>query len=287
MDEDGYLKLVRKILDSGQLVEGRNGATLCTIGEPLKFNLRGNKLPLLTTKRVFWKTCLRELLWFLSGSTSNKTLNDNGVHIWDENASPEFLASRGLDYEDGDLGPIYGHQWRHFNAEYTTSGASYAGKGVDQIAALVAGLSDPASQSSRRHILSSWNPQQIHEMALPPCHVLSQFHVVGGELHCTMYQRSADVGLGLPFNIASYAFLTHILCRHCRLAPGELSIMIGNAHIYEEHIAQMRELLCREILPCPTLDVLRRASSLRDYTVADFSVRDYEYAEALPMRMVP
>ena len=287
MGEQAYLDLVKEILKNGEIVEGRNGRTLCTIGATLKFDLQEGSIPLLTTKRVFWKTCLKELLWFLSGNTDNRTLNAQGVHIWDANASAEFLKERGLDYEEGDLGPIYGHQWRHYNAPYSNSSASYQGKGVDQIARLVAGLSDVSSQSSRRHILTAWNPQQVDEMALPPCHILTQFHVVKGKLHCTMYQRSADVGLGLPFNIASYSFLTHILCKHCRLSPGSLTIFIGNAHIYEQHIEPMREQITRPILGSPSLSIGRRASGICDYCVGDFAVHDYKYATALPMTMVP
>jgi thymidylate synthase len=199
----------------------------------------------------------------------------------------DFLKQRGLDYEEGDLGPIYGHQWRHYNAAYSNSSASYQGQGIDQIARLVAGLSDVSSQPSRRHILTAWNPQQIDQMALPPCHILTQFHVVGGKLHCTMYQRSADVGLGLPFNIASYSFLTHILCKHCHLSPGELTLFIGNAHIYEQHIEPMREQLTRTVLDSPSLSIGRRASGVCDYCVADFTVHNYQYATALPMTMVP
>lgn len=286
MGEQDYVNLVRSIISDGKRVMGRNGSTLVKIGESLRFDLRDGAMPLLTTKRVAWKTCLKELLWFISGSTSNKVLNQQRVHIWDANASAAFLESRGLDYADGDLGPVYGHQWRHFNAAYKGSRESYQGKGYDQLAHLVASLSDPESHSSRRHVLTAWNPLQTGEMALPPCHVLSQFHVLDGELSCTMYQRSADVGLGLPFNIASYAFLTHLLAKHCGLSTGELVIFIGNAHIYEEHIDALQRQVDNPILAHPRVKITRRADNISSYRVSDFSVDNYESAPSVKMELV-
>ena len=286
MGESDYIKLVKNILAEGRRVDGRNGTTLVRVGESLRFDLRKGQLPLLTTKKVAWKTCLKELLWFISGSTSNKVLNKQGVHIWDANASREFLDSRGLDYEEGDLGPVYGHQWRHFNAEYKGSSESYAKKGVDQLAHLVASLSAPESRSSRRHIMSAWNPLQIGEMALPPCHVLSQFHVIDNELSCTMYQRSADVGLGLPFNIASYAFLTHLLAKHCGLVPRELVVFIGNAHVYEDHISALREQLKNPIMPPPELTISHREDSISAYKLENFKVKGYKSAPKVSMALV-
>lgn len=286
MGETDYIALVKEVLASGSWCEGRNGKTLCKIGATLRFDISNGKLPLLTTKRVAWRTCLRELLWFISGSTSNNDLRTGGVHIWDANADKTFLETRGLSYADGDLGPIYGHQWRYFNAKYNGSKCSYKGQGVDQLAQIIASLSDPASRNSRRLILSAWNPLQLSEMALPPCHVLSQFHVVRDQLSCTMYQRSADIGLGLPFNIASYAFLTHLLAKHCGLACGELIIFIGNAHIYEEHIKALEEQVTRPIQEAPCLQIQRRANSISEYTEQDFIVINYNHGLKVPMRLI-
>jgi thymidylate synthase len=185
----------------------------------MRFNLEDNEFPLLTTKKMAWKTCLKELLWFVRGETDNKKLQEQNVKIWNGNATREFLDSRGLQHlEENDLGPVYGHQWRHFNAKYVDSDTDYSGQGVDQLQNVIDTLKDEETRNSRRIIMSAWNPCQIDEMALPPCHVLTQFNVVNGdELYCNLYQRSGDVGLGVPFNIASYSALTHLLANHCGL----------------------------------------------------------------------
>jgi len=201
-EEYQYLNLIHDILESG--------AT--------EFSLRDGRIPILTTKRTAWKTCFKELLWFIRGDTSNEKLREQGVHIWDGNASREFLDSRGLfNNVEGDLGPVYGHQWRHFNAPYMGCYADYSDKGVDQLEEIIKVLKnpDPNVRTSRRLVLSAWNPCQLDEMALPPCHVLMQFNVLeGNKLSCALYQRSGDVGLGVPFNIASYSALTHIIAKH-------------------------------------------------------------------------
>ena len=172
-EEHQYLDLVKDILENGELIEGRNGNTKAVIGASMCFSLADNVVPVLTTKKVAWKTCLKELLWFISGSTDNRILLENKVKIWVGNASREFLDSRGLNHlEENDLGPVYGHQWRHFNAPYQTFNDSYEGKGVDQIQYIIDQLSNPETRSSRRIIMSAWNPCQLDEMALPPCHVL-------------------------------------------------------------------------------------------------------------------
>ena len=179
-----------------------------------------------------WKTCLKELLWFIKGSTSNKELQEQNVKIWNGNATREFLDSRGLSHlEENDLGPVYGHQWRFFNAEYETCMHNYKGKGVDQLQNVVNLLKNPATRSSRRIIMSAWNPCQLDQMALPPCHVMCQFNVIGDKLSCSMYQRSGDVGLGVPFNIASYSFLTHLLAHHCGLKAHEFVYYLKLTHL--------------------------------------------------------
>ena len=211
-DENQYLSLIRDILDDGEEIKGRNGTTKAIFGSAMHFDLSDNKIPILTTKKVAWKTCLKELLWFIKGSTSNKELQQQNVKIWNGNATREFLDSRGLsNLEENDLGPVYGHQWRFFNAEYETCMHNYNGKGVDQLQNVINLLRNPETRSSRRIIMSAWNPCQLEQMALPPCHVMCQFNVIGDKLSCSMYQRSGDVGLGVPFNIASYSFLTLLL----------------------------------------------------------------------------
>ena len=216
-DENQYLHLISDIINEGEMIVGRNGLTKTVFGSAMHFSLENNTLPLLTTKKVAWKTCLRELLWFIRGSTSNEELQKKNVKIWNGNASRDFLDSRGLtNLRENDLGPVYGHQWRFFNAPYNNCDTDYTGKGVDQLQYIIEQLKNPETQFSRRLIMSAWNPCQIDEMALPPCHVLVQFNVLtGGKLSCSLYQRSGDVGLGVPFNIASYSFLTHLIAHPC------------------------------------------------------------------------
>ena len=256
-DENQYLHLIRDILTEGTICEGRNGLTKSIFGAAMHFSLDDGKIPLLTTKKVAWKTCLKELLWFLKGSTSNHKLKAEGVKIWNANASREFLDSRGLTHlEEGDLGPVYGHQWRHFNANYLDCDTDYTGQGIDQLQNIIDCLKDPEQRTSRRLVMSAWNPCQIDQMALPPCHVLCQFNVSdGNKLSCSLYQRSGDVGLGVPFNIASYSMLTHILAKHCGLVAHEFVCMLGNAHIYDDHLTALEEQLQLKPTSDPTFGV--------------------------------
>lgn len=286
-DEQQYINLIRNILDDGTLEQGRNGNTLCLYGEKMKFDLRNNTLPLLTSKKVAWKTCLKELLWFISGNTNNKTLQDQKVRIWNQNASREFLDSVGLqNNEEGDLGPVYGHQWRHFNAPYTTCNANYEGQGIDQLQNVITMLKDPAQRKSRRIILSAWNPCQLDQMALPPCHSFVQFHVRReNELICCLYQRSGDVGLGVPFNIASYSFLTHLLAKHCDLVASEFIHFIGNAHIYDDHVEALQSQLKNELCDFPKISIKEKRGNINDYIVDDFEVIDYKHADVVAMNM--
>ncbi len=286
-DEQQYINLIRNILDNGTLEQGRNGNTLCLYGEKMKFDLRNNTLPLLTSKKVAWKTCLKELLWFISGNTNNKTLQDKKVRIWNQNASREFLDSVGLqNNEEGDLGPVYGHQWRHFNAPYTTCNANYEGQGIDQLQNVITMLKDPGQRKSRRIILSAWNPCQLDQMALPPCHSFVQFHVRReNELICCLYQRSGDVGLGVPFNIASYSFLTHLLAKHCDLVASEFIHFIGNAHIYDDHVEALQSQLKNELCDFPKISIKEKRANINDYIVDDFEVIDYKHADVVAMNM--
>ena len=280
-----YTKLVQSILNEGHWEEGRNGRTLVRLGVTMRFSLQDNKIPLLTTKKVAWKTCLRELLWFIKGQTNNKILNEQGVHIWDINASRTFLDSRNLSHlKQGDLGPIYGHQWRHFNAPYINSDADYTNKGIDQLAQVIKSLKNRIQ--SRRLIICAWNPCQITEMALPPCHVLCQFHLINGKkLSCSLYQRSGDVGLGIPFNIASYAFFTHLLAHHCNLEACELIHHIGNAHIYDNHIDALKQQIKREKREYPTINILKKYSKIEDYKCCDFKISNYTPHPKIYMKM--
>ena len=212
--ELGYLNLVRSIIKNGAKEVGRNGTTYTKVGAMLRFSLKNQKIPLLTTKKLAWRVCLKELLWFINGDTNNNLLKEQNVKIWNGNGTRKFLDSRGLNYlKENDLGPVYGHQWRFWNAPYSKEfGCSedYKGKGIDQLQNVIDEInkSKETGEGSRRIIMSAWNPEQLDEMALPPCHVLSQYHLVNNKLSCTLYQRSGDVGLGVPFNIASYSFLT-------------------------------------------------------------------------------
>ncbi|CAM9610379.1 unnamed protein product, partial [Laminaria digitata] len=212
-EEMQYLRLVEDILDNGVRRGDRTGTgTLSKFGVQMRFSLRQDRFPLLTTKRVFWRGVAEELLWFVAGCTNANVLKDRGIHIWDGNGSREFLDGLGLtEREEGDLGPVYGFQWRHFGADYTDMHADYTGKGVDQLAECIEKIK--TNPEDRRIVLSAWNPKDLGKMALPPCHMFCQFYVANGELSCQMYQRSADMGLGVPFNIASYALLTRLVAQ--------------------------------------------------------------------------
>lgn len=284
-----YLNLIRDILNKGSREKGRNGDTISIFGYSMRFSLRDGELPLLTTKKVAWKTCFRELMWFIRGSTNNQELVDQNVHIWDANASREFLDSRNLKHREvNDLGPVYGHQWRHFNAPYDTCHTDYNGKGIDQLQYIIDQLKTEEGRTSRRLVMSAWNPCQIDEMALPPCHVLAQFYVRENKyLSCSLYQRSGDVGLGVPFNIASYSFLTHIIAAHCGLVAEEFVYFLGNAHIYSEHEQTLLEQLTRIPKPFPKIRITRTHDKIDDYKVEDIEwLEPYEHHSEIKMKMV-
>lgn len=289
--DDVYNALVRRVIEEGEWEEGRNGRTKSVFGHMMRFDLRDDRLPLLSGKRVAWKTCLKELLWFIRGSTDNRELKRENVHIWDANGNRKFLDSRGLQHhEEDDLGPVYGHQWRHFNAEYKGRDESYDGKGVDQLKYVIDLLSNPATRTSRRILMSAWNPCQIDEMALPPCHVLCQFNVSGAnndELSCMLYQRSGDIGLGVPFNIASYSMLTHIIAKMTGLKAKELVHTLGNAHIYDDHIDALTEQIGRDVsgIHTPTFEIKRMVDDISDYKVDDFNVVGYNPLSTIKMSM--
>jgi thymidylate synthase len=276
-EENQYLNLIDDILSEGVKEEGRNGATLVAVGAAMHFSLNGRCVPFLTTKRLAWKTCLKELLWFIRGQTDNALLQAQGVHIWDGNASASA---------NGDLGPIYGFQWRNFGGEYPATDTSR--KGVDQLQLVIDALKDPEQRTSRRILISSWNPCQLPEMALPPCHVLAQFHVTDGtRLSCSLYQRSGDVGLGVPFNIASYSMLTHLLAHHCGLDAHEFVYHLGNAHIYDDHVDALKEQVTREPHDFPLIAIRALHENINDYELSDFEVQGYACHDAIAMTMRP
>jgi thymidylate synthase len=328
-EEYQYLNLIRRILAEGEHRPDRTGTgTLSIFAHQLRFSLskpnpdspsdldsRIPILPLLTTKRVFLRAVTTELLWFVSGCTSSKPLSDAGIHIWDGNGSRQFLDNLGFtDREEGDLGPVYGFQWRHFGAEYQDCHADYTGKGVDQIQEIVRKLKH--NPFDRRIILSAWNVADLSRMALPPCHMFAQFYVsypdaprgeaalrsssVGndtangvtgrakGHLSCTLYQRSCDMGLGVPFNIASYALLTHMLAHACDLIPGELIHSMGDAHVYLDHIDALKEQLLREPREFPEFAVKRddRGSGEMDgWKPEELEVKGYKPHGGIKMKM--
>ena len=287
-EEQQYLDLIKRLFSNGSKETTRNGNVISTFGNMMRFSLKDGNLPLLTTKKVAWKTCFKELFWFIKGSTNNQELKDKNVHIWDANASREFLDSRNLTYEENDLGPVYGHQWRHFNAPYENCHSDYSGEGVDQLQNIIEMLKDPTQRSSRRMVISAWNPCQIDQMALPPCHILFQFYVRENKyLSCSMYQRSGDVGLGVPFNIASYSLLTHIIAKHCGLVADEFVYFLGNAHIYEEHIEPLKKQVERLPYEFPQIKINKVHDSIEEYTLDDITwISEYTFHHPIKMNMV-
>lgn len=246
---------MRHVRDNGTRKEDRTGTgTLSVFGHQMRFDL-GDGFPLITTKRLHTKSIIHELLWFLSGDQNTRYLTENGVSIWNEWAD-----------EDGNLGPVYGVQWRSWPAP--------DGSSIDQIRQVVQQLrEDP---DSRRIIVSAWNVGEIDNMALPPCHCLFQFYVADGKLSCQLYQRSCDIFLGVPFNIASYALLTHMLAQQCDLGVGDFIWTGGDCHLYTNHLEQADEQLSREPLPLPRLAIRRRPESIFDYRFEDFEILNYE-----------
>ena len=276
-EENQYLNLIDDILSEGTTEGGRNGTTFAVVGAAMHFSLNGRRVPFLTTKRLAWKTCLKELLWFIRGETDNRLLQAQNVHIWDGNSNGR---------PDGDLGPIYGFQWRNFGGEYPANNDDTYKKGVDQLQAVIDALKDPEQRTSRRLLISAWNPCQLPEMALPPCHVLMQFHVTDGtQLSCSLYQRSGDVGLGVPFNIASYSMLTHLLAHHCGLDAHEFIYYLGNAHIYDDHVTVLQLQTTRDPHEFPKIAIRALHDNINDYEVGDFEVQGYQCHDAIPMTM--
>ena len=250
-----YLDLMRHVRDTGTVKTDRTGTgTVSVFGHQMRFDL-SEGFPLVTTKKLHLRSIIHELLWFLSGDSNIAYLKENGVSIWDDWAN-----------EDGDLGPVYGVQWR--------SWPTPDGRSIDQISQIMQQLKE--TPDSRRILLSAWNVAEIENMALPPCHCLFQFYVADGKLSCQLYQRSCDIFLGVPFNIASYALLTHMLAQQADLAVGDFVWTGGDCHLYSNHLQQADEQLVREPLPLPRLAIKRRPNSIFDYRYEDFEILNYE-----------
>ncbi|TXG52185.1 hypothetical protein EZV62_021354 [Acer yangbiense] len=317
-DEYMYLRLVKEIISSGNQKDDRTRTgTLSKFGCQMKFNLR-RSFPLLTTKRVFWRGVVEELLWFISGSTNAKIKSHwlfyrRKAYIYGMEMHPEttltgkclatrflcildhyfvqenptdvsiFLSIGLVNREDGDLGPVYGFQWRHFGASYTNMHADYSGQGFDQLLDVIDKIKN--SPDDRRIILSAWNPSDLKLMALPPCHMFAQFHVANGELSCQMYQRSADMGLGVPFNIASYALLTCMIAHVCSLVPGDFIHVIGDAHVYKNHVRPLQEQLQKLPRPFPILRINPEKKDIDSFVASDFELTGYDPHQKIEMKM--
>jgi len=284
-DELYYLDHVREIMKKGSVRTDRTGTgTISIFGMQSRYSLRDSTMPLLTTKRVFWKAIVEELLWFIRGETNSKSLSAKGVKIWDANGSREFLDANGFgSREEGDLGPVYGFQWRHFGAEYEGPNADYNGKGVDQLADLIHQIK--TQPDSRRLILCAWNVKDVPIMALPPCHTLCQFYVNDGELSCQLYQRSGDMGLGVPFNIASYSLLTHMMAHVTGLKAGEFVHTLGDAHVYSNHVDALNQQLERTPRPFPKIRFVGDIKTIDDFTTESIQLEGYNPYPTIKMDM--
>ena len=298
-----YLDLLKDILDNGETKDDRTGVgTISVFGRSIRFDLRGS-FPAVTTKKLAWRACVGELLWFLEGSGDERRLAElthgtsNGTTtIWTPNALAPYWKPKAKF--EGDLGRVYGVQWRHwqtpvshsqetfkddFGSQYNRHGAFHI-KETDQISQLIEGLKrDP---NGRRHIINAWNAGELDQMALPPCHVMSQFYVNSKrELSCHMYQRSVDVFLGLPFNIASYALLTHLIAQCCDMKAGELIISTGDTHIYQTHLEQVKEQLTRSPLPLPKLWLNANIYEINKFTMDDIQLEEYKSYDSIKAQM--
>jgi thymidylate synthase len=285
-EELQYLNMIREIIETGIKKEDRTGVgTLSKFGTQMRFSLRNNVFPLLTTKKVFWRGVVEELLWFIKGDTNIDHLSEKGIKIWDANGSREFLDSRGLNhYPVNDAGAGYGFQWRHWGAEYINKNTDYTGKGIDQLKQCIDLIKN--NPNDRRIIISAWNASDLNKMALPPCHIVFQYYVANGELSCLMYQRSCDMGLGVPFNIASYALLTRIMAHITGLRPGDFIHTLGDYHVYLNHIEPLKEQIKRQPKSFPTLEIANREiTNIEDFKFEDFILKGYDPYPPIKMDM--
>ena len=287
--EKKYLKLCQKVIEKGIFSLDRTKVGTWRLpSQVLKFSLENHTLPLLTTKPVFLKGILTELLWFVSGSTDATILQNQGVKIWSGNTSRAFLDQRGLGhYQEGDIGPGYGFQWRHASAEYRGKDHNYTGQGIDQLQNVIDLIKkDP---ENRRMLVSAWNVADLDKIALPPCHYSFGFSVLGGKkLYCTVNMRSADLGLGVPFNIASYSLLTHMIAHLCGLEATGICIIMNDAHVYSTHVDALKIQIEREPFPFPTLkfNPNKVFQTIDDFEYDDFIIENYQsHKERLIMPM--
>lgn len=285
-----YLTALKDVLENGEHRPDRTGVgTISKFGLQMRFNL-ADSFPAVTTKKLAWKAVVSELLWFIEGSGDENRLREilhgdrysEKKTIWTDNANSDYWVEKRFKRHPGDLGRIYGVQWRKWRRPLVRINKVVL-QNHDQLLELIAGLKE--DPYSRRHILSAWNPGEIDQMALPPCHVMSQFYVHNGRLSCQMYQRSADMFLGVPFNIASYAVFTHMLAQVCHLEVGELIIVIGDAHIYENHVDQVKEQLSRKPLKAPTLKLNPEIDVITDFGMEDIELENYQSHEAIKAPM--
>ncbi|MGL5357016.1 MAG: thymidylate synthase [Cetobacterium sp.] len=284
-EEKQYLGIVRKLIRSGNEKQDRTGVgTRSLFGFQMRFNLQKG-FPLLTTKHIFWRGVVEELLWFIRGSTDATELSERNVNIWNENASRKYLDSIGLtEREEGDLGPVYGFQWRHYGAKYDSCKSDYTKCGFDQLRNVIEKLM--ITPHDRRNIISSWNPIDIPQMALPPCHCFVQFYCHNNKLSCQLYQRSADVGLGVPFNIVSYSLLTLIIAKATGMVAGEFIHTLGDAHVYSNHIDGLSQQIERVPYSFPEVvikkdlfskDVDQILKNLESLSFKDFELKNYKF----------
>ena len=288
--ELAYLNALKQILEDGDDRPDRTGVgTKSIFGLQMRFDL-AQGFPAVTTKKLAWRACVSELLWFIEGSGDENRLKEilhgdrysEKKTIWSDNAKAEYWTKKRLQRHPGDLGRVYGVQWRRWRAPLVRINKVVL-QNCDQLLSLIEGIK--ADPYSRRHIITAWNPGELELMALPPCHMMAQFYVNNGRLSCQMYQRSADMFLGVPFNIASYALFTHMIAQVCNLEVGELIITIGDAHIYSNHIEQVTEQLKRKPLPLPTLKLNPEIEVITDFDMTDIELVDYQSHEAIAAPM--
>jgi thymidylate synthase len=288
--EYAYLDALKDILENGEHRPDRTGVgTISKFGVQMKFDLQQG-FPAVTTKKLAWKACVSELLWFIEGSGDENRLREilhgerytDKKTIWTDNAKADYWVKKKLQRHPGDLGRVYGVQWRRWRKPLVRINKVVL-QNHDQLLELIAGIKE--DPYSRRHIITAWNPGELDLMALPPCHMMAQFYVSNGKLSCQMYQRSADMFLGVPFNIASYALFTHMIAQVCNLKVGELTIVLGDAHIYENHITQVKEQLARKPLSLPTLELNSDKTDITKFEMDDIALIDYQSHEAISAPM--
>jgi thymidylate synthase len=283
-EEQLYLNLIQKIINEGEERTDRTGTgTYSLFGEKLEFDLRTG-FPLLTTKKMFVRGIIEELLFFLRGQTDGQILLEKKVKIWEYYGSKKHFELSGIQREENDLGPIYGFNWRHFGCPYVDSKTDYEGQGIDQLQNVINEIK--TNPFSRRLLISAWDPVSVKQAALPPCHVLFQFYVSKNkELSLQMYQRSADIGLGVPFNIASYSLLLMIVANMCNLTAKKLIISFGDVHVYKDHIVELKKQIERKPKPKPKMTIQKKIENFESLEFKDFLLTNYVYDNPIHLRL--